>query len=83
MLLRCCLIHITTIILRYILYLVYLCPCLDLCVPIWYLCDLFFFFSFTFIAINYFTSLKQGHLLFVHFLEYILFFLDDHPQGVA
>ena len=30
MLLKCCLIHITIIILRYILYLVYFCPCLDL-----------------------------------------------------
>ena len=45
MLLRCCLIHITIIILRLISYLVYLCPCLDLGLLMSYLCDLFFHFQ--------------------------------------
>ena len=73
MLLRCCLIHITIIILRHILYLVYLrlCPFL-LC-----LCDLFFISSLNFIAINHITSLKQTHLFLYIFLEYLLLFLDD------
>ena len=52
MLLRCCLIHISIIILRHILYLPYLCPCLDLALLMSFLCD---FFSFSWI---------QTHLLF-------------------
>ena len=39
MLLRCCLIDITIIIVRHILYLLYLCPCLDLGQFISFLCD--------------------------------------------
>ena len=74
MLLRCCLIHITIIILRPILYLVYLCPCLGLCLFISYLCDLFYIFSLIFIFINYITSLKQTYLFLPHFLEYLPFF---------
>ena len=73
MLLRFCLIHMTIIILRHILYLVYLAPCLGLGLFMWCLCDLFFIFSLIFIAINLITSLKQ-----MHFLEYILLFLDDN-----
>ena len=42
-----------------------------------YLCDLFFLFSFIFIAINYKTSFKQRYLFLVHFLEYLLLFLGD------
>ena len=45
MLLRCCLIHITIIILRHILYLLYLCPCLDLDQFMSYICDLLFSFQ--------------------------------------
>ena len=41
------------------------------------LCDLFFIFSLIFIVINHTTSLKQTHLLFVHFQENLLLFLDD------
>ena len=78
MLLRCCLIHITIIILRHILYLVYLSPCVGLDLRMSYLCDQFFIFSLIFIVINHATSLKQMHLLFVHFLEYPLLFLDDN-----
>ena len=44
MLPRCCFIYITIIKLRYILYLVYLCPCLGLGQFVSYLCDLFFFY---------------------------------------
>ena len=43
-----------------------------------YLCDLFLIFSLIFIAINHITSLKQSHLVFEHFLEYLLLFLDDN-----
>ena len=78
MLLRSCLIHITIIISRNILYLVYSCPCLGLGLFMSYLCDLFFFFSLIFIVINHITSLKQMHLLFVQFLEYLPLFLDDN-----
>ena len=48
MLLRCCLIHISIIILRHFLYLLYLRPLLDVGLFISYLCDLFFIFMFTF-----------------------------------
>ena len=80
MLLKRCLTHITIILLRHILYLVYLCPCLGLGVFISYLCGLFFIFSFIFIAINHITSLKQTHLFFVQFLENNLLFLDDNVE---
>ena len=43
-----------------------------------YICDLFFIFSLIFIVINHMTSLKQSYLFFVHFLEYLLIFLDDN-----
>ena len=78
MLLRYCLIHITIIILRKILYLIYLCPCLGLGLLMLYLCDLFLIFSLIFIFINNITSLKQTHLAFVQFLKYLLLFLDDN-----
>ena len=41
MLLRCCLIYISIIILMHFLHLLYLCPCLDLGLFMSYLCDLF------------------------------------------
>ena len=43
-----------------------------------YLCILFFIFSLIFIVINHVISLKQKHFFFVHFLEYLLLFLDDN-----
>ena len=70
MLLRCCLIHVTIIILRYILYLVYLCPCLGLFM--FYLCDLFSIFCLIFIVIN--------HVIFVRFLEHLVSFLDEKSK---
>ena len=78
MLLRCSLMHITTIIPRNILCLVYLCPCPSLGLFMPYLCDLFFIFSFIFIVINRITRFKQTYLFFVGFLEYLLLFLDDN-----
>ena len=63
----------TNIILRLILYLVYLCPCVGLSQFMWDLCDMFFIFILIFIAINQITSL----LLFLHFLECLLLFLHD------
>ena len=41
-----------------------------------YLCDLFFIFRLNFNAVNHITSLKHA-ILFVHFLEYLLLFLDN------
>ena len=75
MLFRCFLIHINIIILGHILYLVYLT--LDLSLFMSYLCDLFFISSLIFIPINHILSLKETQLIFVHFLEYLLLFLDD------
>ena len=79
-LLRCCLIHVTIIILRHILYLLYLCPCLGLGLSMSVLCDLFFIFSIAFIVINHITSFKQTLLFFIHFLEYLVLFLDDNED---
>ena len=78
MMFRCCLIYITIIIQRHILYLVYLCPFLGLGLFMSYLYDLFFIFNLIFIVINHKTSFKQMYLFFVHVLEYLLLFLDDN-----
>ena len=43
-----------------------------------YLYDLFFIFIFIFIVINHITLFKEAYLFFVHFLEYLLLFLDDN-----
>ena len=64
--------------LRHVLYLVYLCPCLGLALFMSYLYDLFFIFSLILIVINHTTPLKQMHLFFVRFTEYLLLFLDDN-----
>ena len=77
-LLRSFLIHVAIILLRHILYLVYLCLCLGLGQFMSYPCDLLFIFILIFIAINHIMLLKQTHLLFVHFIKYILLFLDDN-----
>ena len=60
-LLRSCLLHITIIVLRHILYLVQSCPWLDLVLFMLYLCDLFFIFSLICITINHIISLKLTH----------------------
>ena len=67
MFLRCCLMHITIIITRHILYLVYLCSCLGLGLFMSYLCDLFFIFILILMVINNIISLKRTHLFFAHF----------------
>ena len=67
MLLKCCLIHINIIILRYILYLGFWGPCLGLGLFMSNFCDLFLIFSPVFIAIDH-MSLKQTHFFSVHFL---------------
>ena len=42
-----------------------------------YIFGLFFIFSLVFIVINHVLSLKQTHLFFVYFLEYVISFLDN------
>ena len=63
MLLRCCLIHISSIILRHFLYL------LGLGLFMSFLCGLFFIFVFIFIMINCIFSSIQKHLLFCLFFR--------------
>ena len=72
MLLRCCLTYKTIIILRQILYFVYLCLYLGLGLFISYLSDL----NLIYIVIDHITSLKQTHLVFAQFLKYLLLFSD-------
>ena len=77
MLIRCCLIHIGIIILRHFLYLLHLCPCLDLGLFISYLYALFFIFIFIFITINRIFHEYRHTCSFACFLDYVLLFLDD------
>ena len=74
MLLRCCLMHITIIILKHILYWVYLCLGLDS-----FLSYLWFIFHFQshFYCYQSYNLNKTVALIFVHCLEYLLF-LDDN-----
>ena len=82
MLLRNSLVHITIIVLRHILYLVYLCSCLGLGLFMWYLLDLFFFiFSLIFIVIHHIIPFKRMHLFFVHFLEYYLWMITSMKKA--
>ena len=78
MLLRCYLVHISIIILKQNLYLVYFCPYVSLGLFMSYLYGLFFIFSLIFIFINYMTSIKQTQLVFAHFLEHLLIFLTNN-----
>ena len=86
MLLRCFLIHITIFILRHILYLVYFSPCLGLDLFMLYLCDFVIYFSFLpsyslpliiECHIWSYIIIKQTHLFFLHFSQYILLYLDE------
>ena len=61
-LLKCCLIIISIIILRHILYLLNLCSCLDQGLFMSHLCDLIF--NFSFIMINRIISWIQTRLFF-------------------
>ena len=65
MLLRYYLVHKSIIILRHLVYLLYLCSCLDLSLFMSYLCDLFFIFIFIFIMINRIIS-------WIHVLLFII-----------
>ena len=56
----CCLIHITIILLRQILNLVHLCPCLGIGLFMPYLSDLLFISSIIFIVIDCITSIKHA-----------------------
>ena len=82
MLLRCCWLHISTIILRHVLYLLYLSPCLDKGLFRTYQCDTFFFLIFSmFIMINRIISWIQPHFFCFLFFEYDLLFLGDNLDG--
>ena len=74
MLLRCCLIHISVIILRHFLYLLYLCPCLDLGLFMSYICDLFFIVIFIFIMINCISQEYRDTYSFDYFYDVSYYF---------
>ena len=77
MLLMCCLIHMTIIILRHFLYFLYWSPCLNPDLFMSYLWDLFVFFVIISIIIN--KSHEYRHICsFAYFLEYALLFLDGN-----
>ena len=82
MFLRCCLIHISIIIMiRHFLYLLFLFLCLGLDLFMSCLCDLFIIFIFIFILINRIFHECRHACPFAFFvedvLEYVLLFLDD------
>ena len=64
MLLRCCLIQISVIVLRCLIYLLYLCPCLHLGLFMSYLRESVFIFVFIFIMANCIISWRQTCLFF-------------------
>ena len=74
MLLRCCLIDISANILRHILYLVFLCPCIGLSLFMSYLCDLFSFLASFSLSLIKYPRLNNRRTCF----EYLLLFLDDN-----
>ena len=78
MLLQGCLIHMTFILLKRIIYVVYSCPYLGLGLFMPHLFDLLFISSLIFTVINHITSFKQMYLFLIHFLEYLLLFLNDN-----
>ena len=73
-----CLIHIAIIILSHILYLLYLCPCLDLGLFMSHLCDLCFIFVLISIVINHITSFKQTCSVFCTLFTMSPIFLDSN-----
>ena len=64
--------------LRHILYLVYLSPCVGLSLFMLYLYDLVFIFHLIVIVINHIIALKHVDFFFTWFLEYLLLFLDNN-----
>ena len=72
--LRCCLMLVsTTMMLRHLSYLVYLCPLLGLVLFMSYACSLFFIFIF--IIINHMISFKHNTK---NILKYVLLFFDGN-----
>ena len=76
------LIHITHIVLCHILYLVYLCPCigLDLFMSVYVvlcICRIFHF-HLHFLHNQSYNPIKTDTLVFTHFYEYFLLFLDNN-----
>ena len=71
MLLRCCLIHLSIIILWQFLYLLYLYISLDLRLFMSYLCALFFIFIFIFIMIN---RMNTDALVLLFIFENVFYF---------
>ena len=70
MLLGCCLIHITIIVLRHFLYLLYLCPCLDLSL-------------FMTNYVIYFLFLSCFSLMLIAWIQTHLFFCSFFSRSVA
>ena len=62
------------------LTIIILSPCLGLAIYMSYLCDPFFILDLIFIF-NDIISLKQTHLYFAYFLEYVILVLDDNMDG--
>ena len=74
MLLKCCLMHISIIMLRHFFYLLYLRPCLDPLDCIYVIC-FSFLSSLRLIVLSYeYTHTRS----FAYFSEYVLLFLDDN-----
>ena len=76
MFLRCCLIHMTIIILRHFICSIFMSMCRPRSAYTESLCSVFHFQPH-FHRMNHITSWKQTRLFFVHFLEYFLLFLED------
>ena len=75
MLLRCCLIYITIIVLRHFMFRIFASMSRPRSISVASMWPIFYF-NLTFIAINHITSIKQTHLFFV-FLGYLLLLMDD------
>ena len=87
---RCCLIHTNIIILRYLIFTIFLSMFRSRSIYISYLCDLYFIFILIFIMVNRIILWIQTHLLFCLFLMAILMknvsnfqITKVQPQGVA
>ena len=81
--LRCCLIHVTIIILRqHFIFSIFVSISRSrsiYAVSMWSI----FVFSLAFVAINHITSSKQTHLFWVHFLECLLYCWDNDVMKKA
>ena len=73
MLLRCCLVHISIIILRHFFIYYFVSMSRPRVIYVSYLCDLFFIFIFIFIMINGIIPSIQTHLLFCFFFRFAYF----------